>query len=151
MKRAAAVAVLVAALGALPAAPAGAATVELSMSNFRYCAAPACSPTDVGYPRGEDGPSGPDNPLAVVEVPRGSVVAWIYRDGLCDGFGCPGHNVVFENGSPQGARKGFVASNEGEKAIRAKITAKPGTTIRYFCSVNNHYESGMTGLIQVVP
>lgn len=124
--------------------------VKLSISNFRFCTAETCSPLDTGYLRGADGPvMGTDNPLAIVDVKRGVVVSWIYRDGFCDMLGCPGHNVVFENGTPNGTRKGFVASGKTGKAINVKITQKAGTTIRYFCSVNNHYQDGMTGILRV--
>ena len=147
-----AAALAAATMTALGAAPAQAAPkLELSLSNFRYCEADTCTPLDAGYVRDGDGPvEGLDNPLAVVEVKRGTVVHWIYRDGFCDIVGCPGHNVVFENGTPNGARKGYIAAGQTGRAIKVKITQKAGTTIRYFCSVNNHYQEGMTGILRVV-
>ncbi len=131
-------------IGAAPKA------LELSMSNFRFCEGASCTPLDVGYLRTEMGPLGPDNPQAAIDVKRGTIVTWVYRDSTCDMFGCPGHNVVFENGSVQGVRKGFTPSGQGEKKISVKITQKAGTSIRYFCSVNNHYQEGMTGILNVV-
>lgn len=125
--------------------------VMISISNFRYCEGESCTPLDVGYLRTDMGPvTGADNPMAAIEVKRGVVVSWVYRDSTCDSFGCPGHNVVFENGTLQGSRKGFIASGKTGKSINVKITQKPGTTIRYFCSVNNHYQEGMTGILNVV-
>ena len=129
-------------------------TVELSMSNFRYCAATTCTPADAGYLRTESGPvAGADNPHGIVDVPEGATVRWVYRDvgpGSCDSFdGCPGHNVKFENGG-EGVSKGFTKSRSGALAITATINEKPGELIRYFCSVNNHYETGMTGILRVV-
>lgn len=151
MKR---IAVLLVAVGlvGISATPVHAAPkLKLSISNFRYCQAESCTPLDVGYVRTSMGPvSGLDNPQAVIEVKRGTVVSWVYRDASCDRFGCPGHNVVFENGTANGARKGFVAAGKTGKTINVKITQKVGTTIRYFCSVNNHYETGMTGILSVV-
>lgn len=151
MKKIASVAVLVACLlGLSPSAGAATPRLKLTISNFRFCEAASCTPLDAGYLRGADGPvMGTDNPLAIVDVKRGAVVSWIYRDGFCDMLGCPGHNVVFENGTPNGTRKGFVASGKMGKAINVKITQKAGTTIRYFCSVNNHYQDGMTGILRV--
>ncbi len=123
----------------------------LTISNFRFCENASCTPLDVGYVRTDMGPvSGLDNPQAVVEVKRGSIVSWVYRDSACDMFGCPGHNVVFENGTVQGAKKGFVAAGKTGKSINVKIKQKVGTTIRYFCSVNAHYQEGMTGILKVV-
>lgn len=142
------------ALAAVALAPsAGAAKtprLDLSISNFRFCEGESCTPLDAGYLRTSTGPAGLDNPQAVIEVKRGTIVYWIYRDSFCDMIGCPGHNVVFENGTPSGSRKGFVATGGIGKAIKVRITQKAGTTIRYFCSVNNHYETGMTGILQVV-
>lgn len=131
--------------------PASAAPhLSLSISNFRFCEPETCTPLDVGYVRDSGGPAAVDNPAAVIEVKRGTLVHWFYRDGFCDMIGCPGHNVVFENGTPNGSRQGFVAAGSTGKAIKVTIKDKVGTTIRYFCSVNNHYETGMTGILQVV-
>lgn len=124
--------------------------VELSISNFRFCAAEPCTPLDIGYVRTEMGAAGPDLPLGTIDVKRGAIVTWVYRDSFCDMLGCTGHNVVFEDGSLQGKRKGFTPSGQGEKKITVRITQKAGTVIRYFCSVNNHYQEGMTGVLNVV-
>lgn len=130
--------------------------VEVTMSNFRYCTTPTCSPADVGYLRLSSGPvAGTDNPNGIVDVPEGGTVQWVYRDagpGSCDFFGarCPGHNVRFEDGTPEGTKVGAARSNSGPTTITATITQKAGTLIRYFCSVNGHYQMGMTGILRVV-
>jgi plastocyanin len=141
------------AVGAPQAAPDG--TVDLTMSNFRYCATPSCSPADQGYVRLSNGPvTGSDNPNSIVDVPEGSTVQWVYRDvgpGSCDFIAqCPGHNVRFENGTPDGEKIGAARARNGPTAIGVTITQKPGELIRYFCSVNNHYQTGMTGILRVV-
>jgi hypothetical protein len=127
-------------------------TVKLTISNFRYCAADTCTPLDIGYLRPDTAPlAGTDNPLAAVDVKRGSYVSWTYRDAQCDGAdGCAGHNVLFENGKPTGKRIGFVPARKGQRSIKTRITQKSGTTIRYYCSVNNHYQTGMTGILNVI-
>jgi len=130
-------------------------TVELSMSNFRYCAGKACTPADTGYLRTENGPvPGADNPHGVVDVPEGATVRWVYRDvgpGSCDSFEqCPGHNVKFEDGTGKGVNKGFVKARSGDGAITAPIKQSAGELVRYFCSVNDHYQLGMTGILRVV-
>jgi plastocyanin len=125
------------------------------MSNFRYCATPTCSPADHGYVRSSSGPvPGSDNPHGIVDVPEGSTVRWVYRDvgpGSCDSFEqCPGHNVHFENGTAEGESTGAARSRSGATAISVTITQKPGELVRYFCSVNDHYRLGMTGILRVV-
>jgi len=131
-------------------------TVELTMSNFRYCATPTCAPDDQGYVRLSSGPvAGADNPLAIIDVPEGSRVTWVYRDsgpGSCDSFGdeCPGHDVRFEDGTPQGVKMGFAAARSGPTTVTVKISQAAGTLVRYFCSVNNHYQTGQTGILRVV-
>jgi plastocyanin len=138
--------------------PAGAAdgaasnTVELTMSNFHYCAAATCSPADVGYVRTESGPVvGTDNPARIVDVAEGSTVRWVYRDASCDSDEeCAGHNVRFEDGTKEGTRVGGVKARSGPGFITATMTQKAGTLIRYFCSVQNHWRRGMTGVIRVV-
>lgn len=148
------IAVAVAALGLLAlAVPAQAKTpkLELSISNFRFCRAQSCTPLDVGYLRTDSGPTGIDNPMGAIDVKRGAIVTWVYRDSFCDMIaGCPGHNVIFENGTLQGAKQGFVPSGSGPKKISVRIKQKVGTMIHYFCSVNSHYQEGMTGILRVV-
>jgi plastocyanin len=137
-------------LAVVPTAGAATPKLKMTISNFRYCQAATCTPLDVGYVRSDTGPVGIDNPQAVVEVKRGAIVSWVYMDDACDMFGCPGHNVIFENGTVQGVRKGFVKAGQQGKAINVRIKEKVGTTIRYFCSVNAHYQEGMTGILKVV-
>jgi plastocyanin len=158
-------AIIVAALGtfvpagiAEPATPGGAGVspaakkppvLKLTMSNFRFCEAESCTPLDIGYLRPQGTRiEGTDNPLAAVDVKRGTIVTWVYRDASCDQFECGGHNVYFENGKA-GVKKGFVPSNKGPKSMSVKITQKAGTTIRYFCTVNGHDQTGMTGILNV--
>jgi len=146
---------LVLALPAVGRAGAEAGTVELTMSNFHYCAGPSCSPADQGYVRTKNGPvAGTDNPSAVVDVPEGATVKWTYRDvgpGSCDFFQqCPGHNVRLENGSEKGIGVGFTKARSGTGVISTTIDQPVGTLIRYFCNVNDHYQLGMTGLLRVV-
>ena len=113
------------------------------------------APADQGYVRTKNGPvPGTDNPGAVVDVPAGATVTWTYRDagpGSCDFFQqCPGHNVRIENGSEKGTGVGFTKSRSGAGVITTTIDQPVGTLIRYFCSVNDHYQLGMTGLLRVV-
>jgi plastocyanin len=124
--------------------------LQLAISNFRYCKTAPCTPLDAAYLRTDTGPvDGSDNSQAVINVKRGTTVVWTYRDSTCNAInGCPGHNIYFENGGA-GIKKGFVPSNKGPKTIVVKISQKPGTTIRYFCTVNGHYMVGMTGVLHV--
>jgi plastocyanin len=125
-------------------------TLKLSMSNFRFCPETECTPLDIGYLRPTGTPiPGSDNPFEIVEVKRGTLVSWVYRDSQCDGSsGCGGHNVYFEDGAA-GQRKGFAPARKGARTINVRITQKPGTTIRYFCTVNGHDQIGMTGILEV--
>jgi plastocyanin len=133
----------------------GSDTVELTMSNFRYCAGASCTPADQGYLRTSAGPvAGADNPHGTIDVPEGSTVRWVYRDvgpGSCDSFDqCPGHNVRFEDGSAEGLSMGGARSRSGEATITATVNQSRGELIRYFCSINDHYQLGMTGILRVV-
>ena len=133
---------------------AAADTVELTMSNFRYCAATTCTPADQGYVRTSDGPvPGTDNPHGIVEVPAGATVRWVYRDvgpGSCDSIEqCPGHNVRFEDGTAEGTSMGGARARSGATTITANVNQPSGTLIRYFCSINDHYQAGMTGILRV--
>ena len=124
--------------------------LQLAISNFRFCMTAPCTPLDAGYLRTDTGPvAGTDNPFATINVKRGTTVVWTYMDSTCSAIsGCSGHNIWFENGGV-GVKKGAVPSNKGPKTITVKITQKPGTTIRYFCTVNGHYMIGMTGILHV--
>jgi hypothetical protein len=131
-------------------------TVKLTISNFRYCAASTCSPGDQGYVRLSSGPvAGTDHPSTIVDVPEGSTVTWVYRDtgaGSCDFLGdeCPGHDIRFEDGTPQGLDMGFAAARSGPTTVTVRISQPAGTLIRYFCSVDSHYQTGQTGILRVV-
>lgn len=142
------------------AIPSRAATVDISVSNFRFCTGTGqCLPTDFVYVRNPTG-NGlvHQNALAATIIFRtpvqaGDTVVWTYRDNLCDAIaGCPGHAVCFENLTQQGdcgnrilkARSGLVTVS-----YTVPATAKKGTLIRYFCNVNDHYVFGMTGALLV--
>jgi len=80
-------------------------TVDVTMSNFRYCTTPTCSPADQGYVRLSSGPvAGSDNPNSIVDVPEGSTVQWVYRDAG------PGS----EQGRPPSAH-GTDCENDGQR------------------------------------
>jgi hypothetical protein len=159
MKLRIALATLVLAVPLGVAAPGRAATVNIDVSNFRFCPAAPCLPTDVVYVRNPTG-NGLiwQNALAATllfrtEVHPGDTVVWTYKDTLCDGIGgCPGHAVCFENLTPEGdcgtrilpARSGAVTVS-----FTVPTNAKNKTLLRYFCNVNNHYVFGMTGALLV--
>jgi hypothetical protein len=141
------------------ALPGRAATVNLTVSNFRYCSGETCLPIDFVYVRNPTG-NGliHQNALAATVVFRkvvhpGDTVVWTYRDSLCDAIGgCPGHAVCFENGTSEGdcgnrilnARSGPVTAS-----YTVPASTPSGTLIRYFCNVNAHYVFGMTDALLV--
>lgn len=138
-----------------PAVPASAAesTVTLSMSNFRFCKAAPCLPTDQGYVRNPAGGAvpGTDNPTAIIDVPAGSTVTWVYEDAFCDAFEmCPGHMVMIEDGTAMGVRVGMAKARSGATSVTYKVTEAPGSLIRYFCNINSHDQLGQTGILRVV-
>jgi plastocyanin len=141
------------------ALPSRAATVNLTVSNFRFCERTSCLPTDVVYVRNPTG-NGllHQNALAATLVLRtlvhaGDTVVWTYRDSICDAIGgCPGHAVCFENGTVEGACGNRVLNaRSGPVTVSFTVPAatRPGTLIRYFCNVNSHYLFGMTGALFV--
>lgn len=140
-----------------PAAPAAASatTVELEMSDLRFCRQAPCAPTDYGYLRGPVGPiPGTDNAATIVDVPAGATVRWTYKDTGpmgCDSFAiCPGHEIMVEDGTAMGRGIGFAAARQGETTVTMTITESPGTLIRYFCHVNGHDALGQTGILRVI-
>ena len=150
---------LVLAIPLAVALPSRAATVNLTVSNFRFCSGNSCLPFDFVYVRNPTG-NGllNQNALAATLIFRevvhpGDTVVWTYRDSLCDAIaGCPGHAVCFENGTADGAC-GNRLLNARSGPVSASFTvpaATPsGTLIRYFCNVNAHYAFGMTGALLV--
>ena len=135
-----------------------AATVNLTISNFRYCsrAAPVCLPTDQAYTRTASGPTaGSDTPSAFVAVHPGDTVVWTYEDNVCSAFqgGCSGHEVRLDDGSqvPPAPAVGTATYTPLGQTITYQVpaTAAPGTLIRYYCNINNHWQFGMTGILQV--
>jgi plastocyanin len=150
---------LVLAIPVAVALPSRAATVNLTVSNFRFCSGNQCLPIDFVYVRNPTG-NGllHQNALAATIVFRrvvhpGDTVVWTYRDSLCDAIGgCPGHAVCFENGTPDGDCTGrMLNARSGPVTVSYTVPAstRPGTLIRYFCNVNAHYVFGMTGSLLV--
>ena len=164
MKRRLALGLIALAIPLAGSLPGHAATVNLTISNFRYCSRSSCLPTDFVYVRNPTG-NGLiwQNALAFTLVFRkvvhpGDTVVWTYRDSLCDGIaGCPGHAVCFENltvdgdcGQPAVPER-FAAARSGPTTITYTVPASTprGTLLRYFCNVNEHYLFGMTGALLV--
>ena len=134
-------------------------TTLLEISRFRYCNNAPCDPDAQGYVRSPSGPiPGTDNPAGVIRIIPGRRVTWTYADDLCDSatappLDCPGHEVRLENGTPEGsAPLGYLPARSGPVSFEWYVPkdAKPGTLIRYFCSVKNHYAFGLTGVLEVV-
>jgi hypothetical protein len=142
------------------ALPGRAATVNISVSNFRFCTGTGqCLPFDFVYVRNPTGNGLVNqNALAATIVFRtpvrpGDTVVWTYRDGFCDGIsGCPGHAVCFENLTQQGdcgTRTLKARSGPVTVSFSVPANAKRRTLMRYFCNVNDHYVFGMTGALLV--
>jgi hypothetical protein len=153
-----------AAASAAPSRPASTApppltvpTTLLEVSRFRYCNNAPCDPDAQGYVRG---PSGPvyDNPAGRIRIVPGRRVTWTYVDDLCDAFSappldCPGHEVRLENGTAEGsAPLGTLPARSGPVSFEwyVPLDAQPGSLIRFFCSIKNHYALGLTGVFEVV-
>jgi len=144
--------------------PSHAATVNLTISNFRYCPGDSCLPFEFVYVRNPTG-NGliHKNALAATiifrtEVHPGDTIVWTYNDAICDAIaGCPGHAVCFENLTPEGdcgapaIPSRFAAARSGPVTITYTVPASTprGTLLRYFCNVNDHYVFGMTGALLV--
>ena len=124
-------ALLLATVGGVASAAPGRAipTARVQASNFKFCPASAamCTPTDSG---------------TVTTVKVGSRVIWTYTDHACDVvLPCPGHNVVFSNGT--GTRK--LIKKQGA-VIYSAIFKRPGR-FSYVCTA--HAQFGMTGTLVV--
>ncbi len=142
------------------AAPTGTVpTTLLEVSRFRYCHNAPCDPDAQGYVRGPSGPvDGGDNPAARIRVLPGARVTWTYRDDTCDAgtvapLNCPGHEVRLENGTPGGsAPLGLLPARSGPVSLEWYVPAdaRPGSLIRYFCGINDHWALGLTGVLEVV-
>ena len=148
-------------LGAL--LPGRAATVNLTVSNFRFCEGSSCLPTNIVYVRNPTG-NGliNQNALAATLIFRkvvhaGDTVVWTYRDSFCDMLNtaplvCPGHRVCFENGTALGdCGNRTLNARSGAVTVSWTVPAgtKSGRLFRYFCNINNHYVFGMTGALLV--
>ena len=135
--------------------------VRLVISNFRYCKQAPCSATDSAYLRSPDGGALVENPSAAITVRAGSIVQWVYRGDRdqagCDSFNygpasCPGHEVRFENGKPEGGKRvGFAMARQSvPQVITFRVPkSSAGRTLRYFCNVNSHWMFGQTGALKV--
>jgi len=147
-------------------APAGASTrrripvVNLAINSFRYCKTAPCDITDTAYLRSPLGGVLYENKDAFITIKAGSIVRWTYKDtGTpgCDEFNfgpvnCPGHEVRLENGTPGGGKLiGFAAARSSKlQTISWYIPLNyAGRTIHYFCSINNHYAFGLTGVLVI--
>lgn len=139
--------------------PSNAATVNVTISNFRFCQGDQCLPIDFVYVRNPTG-NGliHQNALAATlvfrdQVKPGDTVVWTYKDDLCDMLdGCTGHAVCFENGTAEGdCGDRFTPARSGPVSVSYTVpaTTKRGTLIRYFCNINEHYVFGMTGALWV--
>jgi hypothetical protein len=110
------------------AASAGAATVAVQASSFRFCA---------------DG-SSPCLPITGSDtrtITAGDTVRWIYRDQACDVISpCPGHNVTFDDGV-----KGATIKKQGADLLSRTFTT--AGTYNYVCTV--HSAIGMVGVVVV--
>ena len=144
--------------------------VNITMSYFRYCLGEVCTPDQFAYvrlappaPRGPTLPPAADNPRGAIEARPGDRIVWTYNDPLCDfndGAGggpspidCPGHNVLFEDGSVTSPL--MLARTDPPETFSWKVprTTAPGTVIRYYCEPlpgNAHYQIGMTGILRIV-
>ncbi|MGH2793462.1 MAG: hypothetical protein ACRDKG_04075 [Actinomycetota bacterium] len=137
--------------------PSSAATVNVTISNFRYCQGNQCLPIDFVYVRNPTGNGFiHQNALAATLIFRdvvhpGDTIVWTYKDSLCDAIaGCPGHAVCFENGTPEGDCGDRVTpARAGPVTVSWTVPANAGGLIRYFCNVNGHYNFGMTGALLV--
>lgn len=159
MKKRLALALAALAIPLSGAIPSRAATINVTISNFRFCQGEQCLPFDLVYVRNPTG-NGliHQNALAATlifrdEVRPGDTVVWTYKDSLCDGIaGCPGHAVCFENGTEPGdCGNRITPARSGPVTVSYTIPpgTKPRTLIRYFCNVNGHYQFGMTGALLV--
>lgn len=144
--------------------------VNITMSYFRYCLEDVCTADQFAYiRRGPPAPSGPtlppaaDNPRGIIEARPGARIVWTYNDPVCsfnDGPGggpspieCPGHNIIFEDGSVTSPLVAARTERPETFSWRVPKTIKPGTLIRYYCAPtpdNRHYEAGMTGILRIV-
>ena len=113
-------------IGVLPSS--AAPQVKVQASDFQFCAsgAAACTPTD----------------SSTTTVKKGTRVTWVYTDHACDAVvPCPGHNVIFANGS--GETKLYKAQGV---TMLSMVFRKPGT-FSYWCGA--HKSFGMVGTVVV--
>ena len=148
----------------------GSEDVNTTMSYFRYCLEEVCTPDQFAYVRrGPPAPSGPtlppaaDNPRGIIDARPGDRIVWTHNDPLCDfndGAGggpspidCPGHNVLFEDGSVKSPLIRARTDPAETFSWTVPVTMAPGSIIRYYCEPLpdlRHYEIGMTGILRIV-
>ena len=113
-------------LGVLPTS--AAPQVKVQASDFQFCAggAAACTPTD----------------SSTTTVKRGTRVTWVYTDHACDVIvPCPGHNVIFANGS------GEKTLYKTQGATLFSMVFRKAGTYSYWCGA--HKSFGMVGTVVV--
>jgi plastocyanin len=114
--------------GAMLAHAAGAA-VTVQANDFKFCSSAdaGCLPTGSNY---------------TTTVDPGTRITWVYTDTECDILAvCPGHNVVFANGS---GNKTLVKKDGA--TIFSETFNTPGS-YTYVCTF--HQQFGMTGTVVV--
>jgi plastocyanin len=153
MRRLVCVLLLLPAVGLAPAH--AATTVKVQLSNFRFCAdsASACTPADIAYApdltKGGVPLAEQYNPNAVITAHRGDTVQWRYADtGGCDAISiCPGHEVRLASGTVVG----YMTARNGVEYVRYTIPLNAHTGyLPYRCTINQHYQYGMTGVLNVL-
>jgi plastocyanin len=104
-------------VGVLPSS--AAPQVKVQASDFQFCAS-----------------------SSTTTVKRGTRVTWVYTDYACDAVvPCPGHNVIFANGS--GEKKLYKAQGV---TMFSMVFRKAGT-YSYWCGA--HKSFGMVGTVVV--
>lgn len=141
--------------------------VNITMSFFRYCLQDVCTSDQFAYLRlSASGPTLPpsaDNPRGIIDARPGDRIVWTYNDPPCDfndgpGGGpspilCPGHNVIFEDGSVTSPLLRARTSPPDTFSWTVPTTATPGSKIPYYCEplgVTSHWQGGMTGILRIV-
>ena len=113
-------------IGVLPSS--AAPQVKVQASDFQFCApsAAACTPND----------------SSTTTVRKGTRVTWVYADHACDVVvPCPGHNVIFANGS------GETKLYKAQGATMFSMVFRKAGTYSYWCGA--HKSFGMVGTVVV--
>ncbi|HVL33935.1 MAG TPA: hypothetical protein VM600_10195 [Actinomycetota bacterium] len=135
------------------AMPARAATVRILVSNYRFCIERPfpCDPLDIGYVPGPNGAPLVEqySPITTATIRPGDRVVFVYADAACDALaalGCVGHDVQFVGG-PLLPRLRAGQKDTAEFVYEGGLAV--GTVLPYFCPLQGHYQSGMTGALRV--